>query len=309
MLPGDSRVAAGFPLTRPARTALRPRGAAAALLLAFLHPEAPAGESPPDLSSGGHDVRVLALSGQTAPDGNGTIGGLRTSPPLVNHRGQVLMIADIHAPDIDIDAQALLLSHGPGDLRQLLRTGETLPGGASFGWLQAAADICLSDAGHVAVHVPVDAADRVLNVVYRIDADGRIAVLHEGDRHRGLAGGFALSDHGQLMLESHAAPRPVFNARGQVAFQSRREILLAEPDGSIRVVVRVGDELARGQVTEILFAGDAPCRSGFNDAGQLVFYARLAVAGEERDGVFLVEPSGSAGESLRRYDPALRESM
>lgn len=287
---GNPRTSARLPARGPVRAARRAWGAVAGLLLVLAQPEAHGGDPRAELAAPGQEIRVLALSGHTAPDGHGTIAGLRSGPPLLNNRGQVLLIADIHAPDVDIDAQAILLSTRPGELRQLLRTGGTLPGGASFGWVRGGEDTCLNDAGQAAVYVPVDASDRVLNVIYRVAADGRITEVHEPDRVRGLSGSFTLTDAGELMLEAHSMSRPAFNALGQVAFQAPRGIFMAEPDGSIRSVVRVGDPLAGGRVLEIMFAGDEPCRSGFNDAGQVAFYARLAVAGEERDGMFLAEP-------------------
>jgi hypothetical protein len=205
------------------------------------------------------------LTGQPAPDGHGVIAGLRTAAPLLNNQGQALFIADIHAPDVHIDAHAMLLSKREGML-QLLRTGEALPGGASFGWLRSTQDICLDDAGRVAVFVPDDADDQVLNVMYHIDPDGRIA-----------AGGF------------EPAGPAVFNEIDQVVFYAQGEVVLAEADGSLRSVVQLGDELAGGRVEDIMFAGDEPCRRGFNAAGQIVFYARIASSDDQREGIFMAE--------------------
>jgi hypothetical protein len=222
----------------------------------------------PDAPPPGTDITVLALTGQPAPDGHGVIAGLRTAAPLLNNQGQALFIADIHAPDIHIDAHAMLRSSRRDGMQQLLRTGEALPGGASFGWLRSTQDICLDDDGRVAVFVPDDADDQVVNLTYRLDPDGQAEV-----------GG----------LEPPALPSPVFNELGQVVFYAQDAIMLAEADGSLRSVVRVGDELAGGRVQDIVFAGDEPCRRGFNDAGQVVFYARIASGADEQEGIFLAE--------------------
>lgn len=250
-----------------------------------------AGHAGPD-----YEVRVIALSGQPAPDGQGTIAGLRTAAPLLDDQGQLLFIADLHAAEADIDSHAVLRSHRPGELVQLLRTGDPLPDGASFGWLRSTEDICLRADGQVAVYVPVDAADRPLNIVYRVAPSGRIDAVHQTDRHRGLATAFSLTEAGEIALGPDGESRPVFNALGQVAFEAQDGILLAEPDGSLRHVVRRGDELAGGRVVEIQFAGDHPCRSGFNDAGQVAFYARLVTEDGERDGIFLAG-TGTRGTS------------
>jgi hypothetical protein len=227
---------------------------------------ADAGELPHAPPVPANEITVLALTGQPAPDGHGVIAGLRTAAPLLNSQGQALFIADIHAPEIHIDAHAMLLSSGREGMLQLLRTGTTLPGGASFGWLRSTQDICLDDDGRVAVFVPDDADDQVLNVMYHIDPDGRI-----------VAGDFEPADPA------------VFNESGRVVFYAQGAVILAEADGSLRSVVQLGDELAGGRVEHIMFAGDEPCRRGFNDAGQIVFYARIASGGDEREGIFLVE--------------------
>jgi hypothetical protein len=240
------------------------------------------------------EIRTIALSGQQAPDGQGTIAGLRTAPPLLNSQGQLLFIADLHAMDAEIDAHAVLRSHRPGELLQLLRTGDPLPDGASFGWLRSAEDICLHDTGQAAVHVPVDADDRPLNIIYRLAPSGGIASVHDADRHRGLRMSFGLTDAGAIELGADGPPSAVFNALGQVAFEAQDGIYLAGPDGSVRRVVGRGDELAGGRVVEILFAGDQPCRSGFNDMGQVAFYARLATGDGERDGIFLAATGDGA---------------
>jgi hypothetical protein len=239
-----------------------------------------------------HEIRVIALSGQSAPDGRGIIAGLRTSAPLLNNLGQLLFIADVHAPEVDIDAHVVLRSDRPGMLLQLLRTSDALPGGASFGWLRSGEDICLSNAGQAAVYVPVDAEDRPLNVIYRVAEEGGIAVVHDADRLAGLARRFELTDSGGIEFEPDGTSRPVFNARGQVVFAAQGGIFLAEPDGTISSIVRPGDELAGGRVIEVLFAGGEPCRSGFNDAGQVAFYARLSTGEGEGEGVFLADNGG-----------------
>jgi hypothetical protein len=236
------------------------------------------------------DITVLALTGQPAPDGQGVIAGLRTAAPLLNGQGQVLFVADIHAADVHIDAHAVLLGSAQGGMQQLLRTGEDLPGGVSFGWLRSTRDICLDDDGRVAVFVPDDADDRVLNVLYRIDPSGRVEAVQRAGRHDHAAGEFQLGEDVELALGLPARWPPVFNQRGQVVFQAGDSVLLAEADGSLRTVARLGDELAGGRVVDILFAGDGLCRRGFNDAGQVVFYARISSDGEEREGIFLAEP-------------------
>jgi hypothetical protein len=248
----------------------------------------PAGASAPPIPAA--DIAVLALTGQSAPDGQGVIAGLRTAAPLLNSKGHVLYVADIHAADVHIDAHALLLSSRQGDTRQLLRTGASLPGGASFGWLRSNRDICLDDDGRVAVFVPDDADDQVLNVFYRIDPSGRVETAQRAGQHDHAVGEFQLDEDGELLRGSPARWPPVFNQRGEVVFHAEDALLLAEADGSLRTVVRLGDELAGGRVEDILFGGDGPCRRGFNDAGQVVFYARISNDGAEREGIFLVEP-------------------
>lgn len=216
----------------------------------------------------GTGITALALTGQPAPDGHGVIAGLRTAAPLLNNMGQAIFIADIHTPDMHIDAHAMLRSSGRGSMQQVLRTGEALPGGATFGWLRSTQDICLDDDGRVAVFVPDDAEGQVVNLAYRIEPNGRI---EEGD------------------LDPPALRSPVFNELGQVVFYAWDAVMLAEAEGSLRSLVRVGDELVGGRVLAIMFAGDEPCRRGFNDLGQVVFYARVASDDGEREGVFLAE--------------------
>lgn len=278
------------------REARRPRSRVTLWLFALIYAGALAaapriGHAGPD-----YEVRAIALSGEPAPDGQGTIAGLRATPPLLDDQGQLLFIADLHAMDADIDAHAVLYGSRPGELLQLLRTGDPLPEGASFGWLRSAEDLCLHGSGQVAVHAPVDAEDRPLNVIYRVAPGGRVDSIHDADRHRGLTMAFALTDSGEIEFGPAGGSRPVFNAIGQVAFEAQDGIYLAEPDGSLRSVVRRGDELAGGRVVEIQFAGDQPCRAGFNDFGQVAFYARLSTGDGELDGVFLA----AAGEGPHR---------
>lgn len=264
------------------------------LLLAFMHALAHGTEPQSDSPAPRYEIRTMALTGQPSPDGHGTIVGLATAAPVLNGHGEVLFIADLHAADMHIDAHALLRSSRPGELLQLLRSGDALPGGASFGWLRAADDICLGDTGEVAVYVPVDAEDRVLNVLYRIEADGGIEAIYTADGPSGLSARFALGEDGEVEVDPGFKPdgwsRPAFNARGQVAFVADRALHLADTDGAIHTLVRAGDEFAGGRIVDLRFAGDEPCRRGFNDAGQVVFYARIDTGDGVREGIFLAAP-------------------
>ncbi len=158
-----------------------------------------AADDRPEVAPGpGTRISILALTGQPAPDGHGIIAGLRTAAPLLNEQGQTLFVADIHEPDIDIDAHALLRGSGQGGVLQLSRAGEALPGGASFGWLRSTQDICLDDEGRVAVFVPDDADNQVPHMIDRIDPDGRIEARHRALQLGHVMEGLELADYGGL---------------------------------------------------------------------------------------------------------------
>jgi hypothetical protein len=263
-------------------------GLAAGMMFSLVHTQAQAEELLPPTPA--HEIRTLVLTGQPAPDGFGTIAGLGTAAPVLDQSGGVLFVADIHVAEVDIDAHAVLRSGPAGALLQVLRTGDPLPGGATFGWLRNEHDICLSESGQVAVYVPVDAQDTVVNSIHQVDRDGGIEQVFEADRHRGLSAGFFLGEDGSVEIGPDLSMRPVYNARGEVAFLADRALHLASPDGTLHTVVRAGDELEGGQVVDLLFAGDESCRCGFNDSGQITFYARIATDDGAREGIFLATP-------------------
>jgi hypothetical protein len=269
-------------------TTFRCWGLVAGMTFLLAHTQAQADEAL--LPAPAHEIRALALTGQPAPDGFGTIAGLGTAAPVLDQSGEVLFVADIHAAEVDIDAHAVLRSGPAGALLQVLRTGEPLPGGATFGWLRNGQDICLSESGQVAVYVPVDAQDAVLNAIHQADRDGGIEQVFEADRHRGLSAGFILGEDGSVEIGPDLSTRPVYNARGEVAFLADRALHLASPDGTLHTVVRAGDELEGGQVVDVLFAGDESCRRGFNDSGQITFYARMVAGDGVSEGIFLATP-------------------
>ena len=152
------------------------------------------------------DTTVIAVSGDAAPDGDGTFDHFEL--PTLNDAGQVAFGADLTETDDPLADAGIFLGHA-GTLTQVVRTGAESPNdNGTFGGLGVPA---LNNAGQIAFaalpHVPDDFSTH--GGIYRTGG----STLAEIARY----GGAAPDGNGTFDLYFS---NPVLNDDGQVAFMA-----------------------------------------------------------------------------------------
>ncbi len=136
----------------------------------------------------GGNHRTVALQGEAAPSGPGVTFASIVGTPVVNSTAQVLFSANLNdAATTGFDRG--LFFHDGAELQQLIRTGDTAPGGGPGEFNNVLVDIGLNDNGQAAFTAVLSGAgvgtsnDRALLFV---DTDGEIySVIREGDAFDG----------------------------------------------------------------------------------------------------------------------------
>lgn len=246
--------------------------------------------------AGDNDLRVLIRSGDPAPDGRGLVAGV--TPPLLNNNGQVLFAIEIDDPRADVYDVAIIAVDSAGTLRQLIRTGQSLPDGERLGWMMHPDVLILNDAGQAAFWLTVDADWNDRNAIYRIEADGSFVPVYN------------VRDHELTHLG-----RPLLNGKGQIAFEawaegdhglpSIKHVYRVDPDGTRVRLFGSGDATPDGdyRLSTALQLG-----SSLNDSGWLTFYAApnpVQAGGSPTNAFYRSDGSGLV-ELARRGQPALQ---
>lgn len=250
------------------------------------------------------DTSLVAISGQQAaglPVGTTLLGGAGLS---LNSVGQILYSGRFSDGDSDQsnDYGIWLFDNGSTDL--IVRSGEQAPGmptGATFQYLSGA----LSEQGQI-LFTGTAAGNGVTTdnnvAIWKRDIAGTIQLLaREGDQAVGLPTGFT---YGEAAPESTLIfSNRTINSLGQVAFHlqynsisgssARSGIWAQDINGNLQLIAAVGFplEIAPGDtriVRDLLFHGsgnnESGQRSGFNDRGQVAFWARFT---DDSAGIFV----------------------
>ena len=221
-------------------------------------------------------TRVVALAGESSPDGNGVFGRLFSQAlgrPVINASGQVAFLASLTNTMSGSDQTGVYLFDG-AVLTTLVRGGEPAPptegnfSGFAMHSTSSGPFLTLNDAGAVGVFASVSGDPNYSSVcgagIYRLGHGVRTALATcgaEDPRSLGIYDDFG--EHG-------------LNAHGRVAFQARVELdLFTNPVGvfwgdenEISTVLMWGDQVPGGDETFT-----ASLLRGFNNADHALIFA------------------------------------
>jgi hypothetical protein len=253
-------------------------------------------------SEGSGSLKLVARSGSPAP---GTSSGVNFQdfvfPPVdINNAGQIAFQAALIGNGVDQTNDDGIWSDRSGTLELVARRGSPAPGTASgvdFDAFSLSSWPVLNDAGQIAFRchltgIGVNATNNLGIWVERTDALELVA--RTGSPAPGTPSGVRFSD---LSL-------PTLNGEGQAAFRASLTgpgvsssnnlgIWASDPEGALQLIARTGSplEVAPGVLRTISdvqfvgFTGNSDGRaSGFNNLGQLVFWARFT---DGSQGVFV----------------------
>jgi hypothetical protein len=236
---------------------------------------------------------------------DGLASTLAFGVPGLNNQGQVAFRAFLTGSGVDSTNSNGIWSNESGSLALVARAGDQAPGlpsGAAFQRVSSVSSTPLGPDGRAAFGDPV------------LNNAGQIAF--RAGLSNGGTGVWATDSAGELELIARTGDLlngarfnifsdPVLNDAGQVAFYSRLcatlcsltsgydSIWATDRSGALRLVVRAGDvlEVAPGElrtISELWFmagTGNSDGRaSGFNNLGQLAFWARFSCG---REGIFV----------------------
>jgi hypothetical protein len=234
------------------------------------------------LGGGVSGLTQIIATGQSAPDGNGTLSS-RAYPPAINNAGQTAFFTGVGSTSGgSLDNQGLFRSDGVANLTQIVRKGDTAPDGngtfSGFGLLPA-----LNDVGQAAF---------IANLTGTSGGSTDDRGIYRGD---GLTGPM------QFAREGQAAPggngrlsiflAPALNDAGQAAFLASltgtnggfsddRGIFFHDDTLGLIEVTREGDALLGSTITNLGFSGSLTSngdeRSGLNELGQVAYRFELA---------------------------------
>jgi hypothetical protein len=244
-------------------------------------------------SSKDDNTVLVAVSGQQAAGFPAGINLLGAGGPSLNSRGQIVYSGRFSDNDANQsnDYGVWLFDNGSTDL--IVRSGEQAPGmpaGATFQFLNAS----LSENGQMlltgTVAGPGVTADNNVAIWKRDNAGSIHLLAREGEQAAGLPSGFSYGK--TAPMSTLIFSNRTINSLGQVAFHlqynslsgssARSGIWAQDINGNLQLIAAVGFplEIAPGNtriVSDLLFHGsgnnESGQRSGFNDRGQLAFYA------------------------------------
>jgi hypothetical protein len=248
---------------------------------------------------------LVAVSGQQAagfPSGTNLLGA---GGPSLNSLGQISFSGRVSDNDADQfnDYGVWLFDDGSTEL--VVRSGGQAPGmpaSATYQYLSAA----LSEHGQMLLQGTVAGPGVTTDnnaAIWKRDTAGSIHLLaREGDQAVGLPTGFTYGETGPTSTQVFT--NRTINAMGNVAFQlqyastpfgptGRSGIWAEDINGNLQLIAAVGFplEIAPGDtriVRDLLFHGsgnnESGQRSGFNDRGQVAFWARFT---DDSFGIFV----------------------
>lgn len=249
----------------------------------------------------GQTLNLIARAGSSAPGaGPGAVFLDDFRPPVINDAGQVAFLGGYDAPS---GRRAAIWSQGSGTLDVVAVERGLAPGiETSSATFRELGEPTINGAGDVAFIGRIGSSSGVTaqnNTGIWSQRDGELLlVVREGDTPPGAEMGVEFDDFGTGVT---VATKPVMNNSGQIAFYAevrgpdidsfnRRGVYATNPSGQLVLVARQGDifdvnddplleDLRTIQNVDVVFStgqegssgGEDGRRSGFNDAGQLVF--------------------------------------
>ncbi|WP_425398014.1 DUF7453 family protein [Aeoliella sp.] len=254
------------------------------------------------LSDGLGGLVTLARTGDSVPDGNGTLRDVGTFP-RINNAGQVVFHSDlVNFTGPLLNNQALYLSDGANSLQQIVRAGDPTPDGngiiADFDNPTISTPV-LNDAGQVVFHGYFSAFDSSNSALYLSNGPGDLVeIARTGDAAPDGVGTF------------QSLRNPSVNEAGQVAFGvffsdtgsnvNRNGIFRREITGDLVQIIRTGGLAPDGNGT--LFAASD---LSLNDSGQIVFKGLLTGtnAGQaDNQALYLGDGIGELVQLVRKGD-------
>jgi hypothetical protein len=233
----------------------------------------------------------LTLVTRSAAHAPGTLDGVNYLYPLaavaLNHSGQVAFAARLTGSGVNSTNDAGLWSSGSGNLELVARSGSQaagMPSGVNYSSFPSFS--VLNDAGQIAFRefLTGSGVDSTNNLGIWTDGSGALAlVARTGRQAPGTAGGVNFFDLNY----------PALNSAGQTAFRAdlagsgvnstnNRGIWATDWTGVLQLIARRGELLevapgdfrTLGDLDFVTGTGNGDSRpSGFNNLGQLVFWA------------------------------------
>ncbi len=261
--------------------------------------------------SGAGGITQIARRGQPAPDADGTFATLHGSP-AINDVGEVAFSSSFIGTTLD---EGLFRADGAGGITEIARVGDPVPGGnGTFDDIEG--DPALSELSPEQFRGALDSSGRIVFVaslagttggaaddsgLYRGDGTpgGLVEIAREGQTAPGGNGTFV--DFAGKMDLFGSLVDPLINDAGQVAFGTRlentvggdadnRAVYFFDDSRGLIPVIRTGDPFLGSTVVAFGLLTAPGGRDGFNNAGQIAYYFRLA---DDRDGFALWNSDGA----------------
>jgi hypothetical protein len=240
-------------------------------------------------------LTLLARSGSPAPGTPGGVNFREFSPPVptvaINNAGQTAFKAFLTGDGVDETNDEGLWSEGSGTLALVARRGSPAPGtprGVNFGAFGLNLWPLLNDAGQTAFRADLTGTGVTSTNsrgIWSGGTDDLKLVARTGDPAPGTSSGIRFSD----------LVRPTLNSAGQIAFgatltgtgvlsSNNTGIWATDQAGTLQLIARTGAQVEVvpadfRTISDLLFVGDTGNSdgraSGFNNSGQLVFWARF----------------------------------
>jgi hypothetical protein len=240
-------------------------------------------------------LALMARSGGPAPGTPSGVNFREFSPPVptvgINNAGQIAFKAFLTGDGVDETNDEGLWSEGSGSLTMIARRGSPAPGtpgGVNFDAFGLNLWPLLNDAGQTAFRADLTGTGVTSTNsrgIWLGGADNLKLVARTGDPAPGTPNGIRFSD----LL------RPTLNSAGQIAFgatltgtgvvsNNNTGIWATDQAGALQLIARTGAQLevtpgVFSTISDLLFVGDTGNSdgraSGFNNSGQLVFWARF----------------------------------
>ena len=232
-------------------------------------------------------TNVIALTGDTAPDGMGTFSDFgRTAAPSLNDAGQAAFLGYLATTSGGIiDSNGLFLGDGKSSLVQIVRSGQAAPdGNGSFSSSFYHVGPTLNNAGQVAFYGILTRTDGHDGGIFRgNDKSGPVQIARAGDTAPDGNGTFSffaepstLNESGQVVFHG------VFTGTTG-GFSDDRGIYIGDGTSSLLKIVRAGDPAPNGNGRFDYFGANG---LALNDAGRVAFQGVLTHASGGANGGF-----------------------
>jgi len=217
------------------------------------------------------EISIVALTGQAAPDGNGTLD--RFEPPVISNSGEAAFVADLVGTAGDFrDNSGIYRGSNSAQLGVVFRGGATPPDGNGI-YGDFGRDYVINDSGEVVTLTSIrDAVGGANEGIFRSGGGAglQVEIVRDGDAVVGGNGSFS----------SYNTPQ--VNNNGLVSFKAllsgtsggvsdREGVYIGDGSQALREVARMGKPAPDGNGTY----GGLPQFPSLNDLGQVAFSVRM----------------------------------